>query len=186
MAAELVRGQNHPLEHHQVEVRVTAGTALLALAVLGDEQGALAGPDRCAHPGAPGLPGIQVPAAAADQHRLAVDLDAVDGAVHRVGVLLVLPPGGPVRFGAVAAPHVAVTGPDGAELAGYTLTGLDAESAVLALELYRRQGAWKVRAVGQGYAEGLPALLADHGLGAQAAADLAARALAAAGVTVST
>lgn len=34
----------------------------------------------------------------------------------------------------------------------------------MALELYRRQGAWKVRAVGQGYAGGLAELLADQGL----------------------
>ncbi|MFD0606491.1 TerD family protein [Streptomyces aureus] len=44
------------------------------------------------------------------------------------------------------------------------MTDLDAESAVVALELYRRQGAWKVRAVGQGYAGGLGALLTDQGL----------------------
>ena len=87
-------------------------------------------------------------------------------AVHRVNVLLALPAGagGPVRFGAVAAPFVAVTGLDGTEIASYTITGLDAESAVVALELYRRQGAWKVRAVGQGYAGGLAALLTDQGL----------------------
>lgn len=46
---------------------------------------------------------------------------------------------------------------------------------MVALELYRRQGAWKVRAVGQGYAGGLTALFADQGLAAPAAAELAAR-----------
>lgn len=44
------------------------------------------------------------------------------------------------------------------------MLGLGDESAVVALELYRRQGAWKIRAVGQGYAAGLAALLADQGL----------------------
>ncbi|MYS39859.1 export associated protein, partial [Streptomyces sp. SID5998] len=73
-------------------------------------------------------------------------------------------PGAPARFGAVAAPCVAVTGLSGAALADYTITGLDAESAVIALELYRRQDAWKVRAVGQGYAGGLAELLTDQGL----------------------
>ncbi|WP_208641012.1 TerD family protein, partial [Streptomyces carpinensis] len=62
------------------------------------------------------------------------------------------------------APFVTVTGLDGTELVSYTLTGLDAESAVIALELYRRQGDWKVRAVGQGYAGGLAELLTDQGL----------------------
>ncbi|MGW7436810.1 TerD family protein [Streptomyces sp. NPDC054849] len=177
MTAELVRGQNHPVSQSRVEIRVSAGTPVLALASLADEQGRYSGDGILAHPGARSLPGVRSPGELADRHTFAVDLDAVAADVHRVGVLLVLPPGGPVRFGAVPASYVAVADPDGAELAGYTLTGLDAETAVVALELYRRQGAWKVRAVGQGYAEGLGALLTDGGLPAPAAAALAAEAL---------
>ncbi|MFG2457215.1 TerD family protein [Streptomyces sp. NPDC048523] len=165
MTAELVRGQNHPLSQARLEIRITAGTLVVAGATLGDERGTVHGVEWVVHPGAPTLPGLEVSRQAAADHRLAVDLGAVPEAVHRVHVLLALPgAGGPVRFGAVAAPFVAVTGLDGTQLAGYTITGLDAESAVVALELYRRQGAWKVRAVGQGYAGGLPELLADQGL----------------------
>ncbi|MDH6519837.1 hypothetical protein M2163_003178 [Streptomyces sp. SAI-135] len=169
MTAELVRGQNHPLSQARLEIRIAAGTPVVAGATLGDEQGRLHGVEWVLHPGAPTLPGLEVSRQAAADHRLAVDLGAVPEAVHRVHVLLALPAaGGPVRFGTVPAPFVAVTGLDGTELAGYTITGLDAESAVVALELYRRQGAWKVRAVGQGYAGGLAELLTDQGL-AQAA-----------------
>ncbi|MFF9282231.1 TerD family protein [Streptomyces griseosporeus] len=166
MTAELVRGQNHPLSQVRLEVRVSAGTPVVAAATLSDEQGTIRGVEWVAHPGAAALPGLEVSRQAAADHRLAVDLDAVPDAVHRVDVLLALPTDGrgPVRFGAVAAPFVAVTGLDGTEVATYTITGLDAESAVVALELYRRQGAWKVRAVGQGYAGGLAELLADQGL----------------------
>jgi stress response protein SCP2 len=162
MTAELVRGQNHPLS----EVRVSAGKPIVAGATLSDEQGKVRGVEWVAHPGAPTLPGLEVSKQAAADHRLAFDLDALPETVHRVNVLLALPSGvgGPVRFGAVAAPFVAVTGLDGSEVASYTITGLDAESAVVALELYRRQGAWKVRAVGQGYAGGLAELLTDQGL----------------------
>ncbi|MFI2409476.1 TerD family protein [Streptomyces sp. NPDC018947] len=167
MTAELVRGQNHPLPQARLEIRVSAGTPLVAAATLGDENGTVHGAEWVAHPGAPALPGLEVSRQAAAEHRLAVDLDAVPDAVHRVSVLLALSAAdasGPFRFGAVAAPFVAVTGLDGAEIASYTLTGLEAESAVVALELYRRQGAWKVRAVGQGYAGGLAELLADQGM----------------------
>ncbi|WP_327252151.1 TerD family protein [Streptomyces sp. NBC_01244] len=177
MTAELVRGQNHPLSRSRVEVRVSAGTPVLALAQLGDDTGRLAGPGAVAHPGARTLPGLEVPGEASGQHRIVVDLDAVAPAVHRVGFVLALPPGGPVQFGAVPASYVSVADPEGVELAGYTLTGLESETAVVALELYRRQGAWKVRAVGQGYAAGLGALLTDAGLPAPAAAELAAAAL---------
>ncbi|MFD4560457.1 TerD family protein [Streptomyces sp. NPDC058469] len=166
MAAELVRGQNHPLSQVRLEIRVAAGKPVVAVATLGDEQGRIHGVEWVAHPGTPTLPGLEVSKQAAADHRLAVDLGAIPEAVHRVSVLLALPLGGdgPARFGAVAAPFVAVTGLDGTEVASYTITGLDAESAVVALELYRRQGAWKVRAVGQGYAGGLAELLTDQGL----------------------
>ncbi|USQ87678.1 TerD family protein [Streptomyces phaeoluteigriseus] len=166
MTAELVRGQNHPLSEARLEIRVSAGTPVVAAATLSDESGRIHGVEWVAHPGAPVLPGLEVSRQAAADHRLAVDLDAVAEVVHRVSVLLALPTGvgGPVAFGSLAAPVVAVTGLDGSEVAGFTLTGLGPESAVVALELYRRQGAWKVRAVGQGYAGGLADLLTDQGL----------------------
>ncbi|GCB50325.1 TerD family protein [Streptomyces sp. NL15-2K] len=167
MTAELVRGQNHSLSQARLEIRISAGTPVVAGATLGDERGTVHGVEWVAHPGTPTLPGLEVSRQAAADHRLAVDLDAMPEAVHRISVLLALPAGGgggPLRFGAVAAPFVAVTGLDGTEVASYTITGLDAESAVVAMELYRRQGAWKVRAVGQGYAGGLAELLTDQGL----------------------
>lgn len=166
MTAELVRGQNHTLPQTRLEIRVSAGVPVVAGATLGDERGTVHGAEWIAHPGSPQLPGLEVSKQAAAEHRLAVDLGALPDAVHRVTVLLALPleAGGPTRFGAVASPFVAVTGLDGTEIATFTLTGLDTESAVAALELYRRQGAWKVRAVGQGYAGGLAAMLADQGV----------------------
>ncbi|MEU5437001.1 TerD family protein [Streptomyces sp. NPDC020719] len=166
MTAELVRGQNHPLPRTRLEIRVSAGTPVVAGATLGDEKGTVRGAEWVAHPGSPTLPGLEVSRQAAADHRLAVDLEALPQDVHRVSVLLALPPGtaGPSRFAAVAAPFVAVTGLDGAEVVSYTITGLDAESAVVALELYLRNGAWKVRAIGQGYAGGLADMLVDQGL----------------------
>lgn len=166
MTAELVRGQNHTLPQTRLEIRVSAGTPVVAGATLGDERGTVRGIEWIAHPGSPQLPGLEVSQQAAADHRLAVDLEALPAGAHRVTVLLALPvgAGGPARFGAVPAPFVAVTGLDGTEIATFTLTGLDAESAVSALELYRRQDAWKVRAVGQGYAGGLAEMLADQGV----------------------
>ncbi|WP_329370560.1 TerD family protein [Streptomyces sp. NBC_00669] len=180
MTAELVRGQNHPLPGNRLEIRVSAGTPVVAAVTLGDAEGRAFGPDSgdgrsgpaagrewLAHPGAPQLPGVEVPRQAAAEHRLAVDLGAMPQDVHRVHVLLALPvgrAGAPADFGAAPAPQVAVTDPDGTAIAGYTLTGLGRETALLAVELYRRQGTWKVRAVGQGYDGGLPALLLDQGV----------------------
>ncbi|QKW05866.1 TerD family protein [Streptomyces sp. NA04227] len=166
MTAELVRGQNHALTTTRLEIRVSAGAPVAAGATLSDEADRVRGTDWVAHPGSPALPGLDVPRQAAADHRLAVDLEALPAEVHRVHILLALPGagGGPAHFGAFAAPFVSVTGADATEIASYTITGLAAESAVVALELYRRAGGWKVRAVGQGYAGGLAELLRDQGL----------------------
>ncbi|MFF3556995.1 TerD family protein [Streptomyces tsukubensis] len=165
MTAELVRGQNHPLPETLLEVRVSAGHPVVACAA-GADEGGVVREAWLAHPGAPAVSGVEVPAEAVQAPRFAVDLGAVAEAVHRIHLLIALPEGtgGPAHFGATAAPFLAVISSDGAEIASFTITGLDSETAVVALELYRRQGAWKVRAVGQGYAGGLAQLLADHGL----------------------
>ncbi|MEU6732976.1 TerD family protein [Streptomyces physcomitrii] len=166
MSAELVRGQNHALTQTRLEIRISAGAPVAAGATLSDDQDRVRGSDWVAHPGNPALPGLEVPQRAAAAHRLAVDLDALPAEAQRVHILLALPRtgGGPAHFGSFAAPFVAVTGLDATEIASYTLTGLASESAVVALELYRRGEAWKVRAVGQGYAGGLAELLTDQGL----------------------
>ncbi|MFJ1601754.1 TerD family protein [Streptomyces sp. NPDC088261] len=166
MTAELVRGQNHPLPHTRLEIRVTAGAPVLACVTLADAAGTVPGTEWIAHPGSPTLPGVEVSRQAAAGLRFHVDLEAVPERAHLVHVLFALPEGvgGPDRFGSTAAPFAAVTSTDGTEIASFTLTALDAESAVVALELYRRQGAWKVRAVGQGYAGGLAELFGDQGL----------------------
>ncbi|MEU6345473.1 TerD family protein [Streptomyces sp. NPDC046977] len=166
MTAELVHGQNHPLPGTRVEIRVSAGTAVVPGVSLGDGQGRVSGPESVALPGSGALPGIAISSGPGAEQRLTADLDAVPAAVERVHILLALPavPGVPTRFGACAAPHLALLAPGGAEIASFTVTGLGSESAIVALELYRRQGAWKVRALGQGYAGGLPELLRDQGL----------------------
>ncbi|MFL4493161.1 TerD family protein [Streptomyces sp. VTCC 41912] len=181
MTAELVRGQNHPLDGTRVEIRIAADGPVLVGVALGDGQGRLAGTEAVVHPGAPRRPGVEVPSGAAAEQRIAVDLDALPAAVHRLSVLLALPggPGAPHAFGAAAAPSLVVAQADGTPLAAYVVTGLGLESALVALELYRRRGAWRIRAVGQGYAGGLPELLRDQGM--PRASELAAEIEAAAG-----
>ncbi|MET9111469.1 TerD family protein, partial [Streptomyces zhihengii] len=162
MTAELVRGQNHPLPHTRLDIRVSAGHPVVACATFVDDRGT-AREEWIARPGAPVLPGVEVPPGAESAPRFRLDLDAVPAEAQQISVLLALA-GPPERFGATAAPFVAVVADSGEEIASFTVTGLESETAVVALEVYRRQGAWKVRAVGQGYAGGLGDLLADQGV----------------------
>ena len=52
----------------------------------------------------------------------------------------------------------------GAEIARFDSQGATSETAFVLGELYRRQGAWKFRAVGQGYDTGLAGLATDFGI----------------------
>ncbi|WP_280246216.1 TerD family protein [Nocardia abscessus] len=52
----------------------------------------------------------------------------------------------------------------GAQLARFDGIGVTNETAVVLGELYRRDGGWRFRAVGQGYTSGLAALAADYGI----------------------
>ncbi|MFA3841081.1 TerD family protein [Streptomyces aureus] len=53
---------------------------------------------------------------------------------------------------------------DGSVLATFTPPQLGTETALVIVEIYRRNGAWKVRAVGQGYANGLAGIATDFGV----------------------
>ncbi|MDH6126732.1 TerD family protein [Kitasatospora sp. GP82] len=49
-------------------------------------------------------------------------------------------------------------------IAEFTVTDTGDVTALIAAELYRRNGAWKFRAIGQGYATGLGALATEYGV----------------------
>ncbi|WP_411133272.1 TerD family protein [Streptomyces sp. C10] len=102
------------------------------------------------------------PAGGAMTDCLAVDLAAVEPAVEKV-VLAASADGG--SFGSVPGLHIRVLdAAGGAELARFDSQDAGAETAFVLGELYRRQGAWKFRAVGQGYDTGLAGLATDFGI----------------------
>jgi stress response protein SCP2 len=55
-------------------------------------------------------------------------------------------------------------GATGDPLVTFAPTDLGTQTALVLVELYRRQGAWKVRAVGQGYASGLAGIATTYGI----------------------
>ncbi|MFK8908149.1 TerD family protein, partial [Streptomyces sp. YS-3] len=93
---------------------------------------------------------------------LLVDLARVEGEVDRV-VLAASADGG--TFGRVPGLRVRVLdAASGAELARFDSADATVETAFILGELYRRQGGWKFRAVGQGYDSGLEGLATDFGI----------------------
>ncbi|MFD4020388.1 TerD family protein [Streptomyces sindenensis] len=93
---------------------------------------------------------------------LLVDFGKVEPAIERI-VVAASADGG--TFGRVSGLHVRVTdAAGGAELARFDSTDATVETAFILGELYLRQGAWKFRAVGQGYSTGLEGLATDFGI----------------------
>ncbi|MFI2347983.1 TerD family protein [Streptomyces sp. NPDC019443] len=93
---------------------------------------------------------------------LSVDLARVEPAIEKI-VLAASADGG--SFGQVPGLYIKVLdAASGAEIARYDSQDATVETAFVLGELYRRQGAWKFRAVGQGYSTGLEGLATDFGI----------------------
>ncbi|TDC02638.1 TerD family protein, partial [Actinomadura bangladeshensis] len=93
---------------------------------------------------------------------LGVDLNRVEPAIDKI-VIAASSDGG--TFGQFQGLYVRVVdAAGGAEVARFDSQGATTETAFVLGELYRRQGAWKFRAVGQGYDSGLAGLATDFGI----------------------
>lgn len=93
---------------------------------------------------------------------LLVDLTRVEPVVETV-VLAASADGG--SFGRVPGLSIRVLDArQGTEIARFDSTDATVETAFVLGEFYRRQGAWKFRAVGQGYGSGLEGLATDYGI----------------------
>jgi tellurite resistance protein TerA len=93
---------------------------------------------------------------------LAVDLARVESTIERI-VLAASADGG--TFGQVPDLYIEVADPATGQVAArFDDPGATVETAFVLGELYRRQGGWKFRAVGQGYGSGLEGLAEDFGI----------------------
>ncbi|MCX5264105.1 TerD family protein [Streptomyces sp. NBC_00199] len=91
-----------------------------------------------------------------------VDLARVEPSIETV-VLAASSDGG--SFGQVPDLYIEVRdAAQGAVVARFDSAGATVETAFVLGEFYRRQGAWKFRAVGQGYGSGLEGLATDFGI----------------------
>ncbi|MBF6435448.1 AIM24 family protein [Nocardia cyriacigeorgica] len=91
-----------------------------------------------------------------------VQTSALPADVDRVVVTASLDGSGPATF-AAAGSLVATIASDAGTLT-FPVSGLTTESAVVCVEIYRRGGGWKVRAVGQGYDNGLAGIATAFGV----------------------
>ncbi|WP_040795690.1 TerD family protein [Nocardia higoensis] len=95
------------------------------------------------------------------QARIAVDLTAVPERVHSVALVGSLGAG---AFGDLGKLSLRVVDAAGHSLAEYLTADATTETAFVFGEIYRRGGAWKVRAVGQGWDSGLAGVATNFGV----------------------
>lgn len=153
---ELVPGGNAPVPGGALAIRVPGPFDLSVL--ITDEDGKVAGDADFVFFNQPSAPGA----------RLHGDTVTVRPARLRPGasrVTVVISPADPgVPLGRLPAPTMTVTGEGGAPPLRFTPPRPTRETVLLLAELYRRGDGWKVRALGQGYAEGLAGLARDFGV----------------------
>ena len=103
-----------------------------------------------------------------DDEKILVQLGQVPAECHKIvfPVSIYEAPQRGQNFGQVRNAFIRVVNQDGgAELTRYDLTeDASSETAMIFGELYRHNGEWKFRAVGQGYASGLAGIARDFGV----------------------
>lgn len=153
---ELVPGGNLPLPGGAVTVRVPGPFDVSAL--ITDEGGKVRGDGDFVFYNQPAAPGAQL---AGDT--LTVDPSRLRAGATRITVA-VTPADAGTPLGRLPAPTLHVTGPGGRPLARFTPPRPRQETVLLLVEIYRRSTGWKLRALGQGYADGLAGLARDFGV----------------------
>ncbi|MFD9503817.1 TerD family protein [Streptomyces sp. NPDC060035] len=94
---------------------------------------------------------------------IVVDTSAVPPGIEKI-VVTASPDAAGQTFQGVEPTATVRNADDGSALATFTPPQLGAETALVVIEIYLRNGAWKARAVGQGYANGLAGIATDFGV----------------------
>ncbi|WP_072805051.1 TerD family protein [Rhodococcoides yunnanense] len=160
----MVKGQNGPITADDVivAVQLTAPADLSALLVGAD--GKVRTDADFVFFNQPTGPGVRlVPGSSGQPSQLSISLAQIPADIEQIRAVITLEDASS-SFGRSAPPSAFVTDARGNALYHYSVDGLSSESIVIALEVYRRAGGWKVRAVGQGYSGGFAALVTDHGV----------------------
>ncbi|WP_433567077.1 TerD family protein [Nocardia sp. CA-151230] len=155
---QLIKGQNMPLHSPDLVVVVRTSAASDLSALLVTAAGRVRSDADFVFYNQPHAPGADLVAGA-----LRISLAQVPAGIDQIRTVITLDDQR-TSFGQFPAPIATVTDHAGNVLCEYRIDQLGPESVVIALEVYRRDTEWKVRAVGQGYAGGFAALVTDHGV----------------------
>jgi stress response protein SCP2 len=154
----LSKGANSALPSGPVSVDVTASAPVDISALLVTATGKVRGDADFVFYNQPEAPGVRYRPDGVD-----IDPTAVEAQIECVTVTASLDGRGPATFGALGRLQLGIR-VAGTPVASFEPDGLGAETALLCVEIYRRGAGWKVRAVGQGYADGLAGIATNYGI----------------------
>ncbi|MFG3380269.1 MULTISPECIES: TerD family protein [unclassified Streptomyces] len=167
-------GSNIPLTAVRVAVDVTAPVRLDVSGLLLTADGKVRSDDDFIFYNQPQGPGVSYRSGGGTApDAVVVDTAAVPPGIERV-VVTASPDAAGQTFQGIEPTATVRNADDGSALASFTPPRLGSETALVVVELYRRGGAWKARAVGQGYANGLAGIATDFGVSVDEAPPAAA------------
>lgn len=126
---------------------------------------------------APVGPGLRhMPGTADGPDAICITLAAIPSAIEKVVITASLDP--PATTFAETNPRARVIGAANDDvLAMFDPANLSGETALIVFEIYRGGGGWKLRAVGQGYADGLAGIATGFGISVDDPAETASAAV---------
>ncbi|ARF71910.1 TerD family protein [Streptomyces griseus] len=157
-------GSNIPLSAVRVAVDVAAPVRLDVSGLLLTADGKVRSDDDFIFYNQPSGPGVAYRSGGGSApDAIVVDTGAVPPGIEKI-VVTASPDAAGQTFQGIEPTATVRNADDGSALATFTPPRLGGETALVVIEIYRRNGAWKARAVGQGYANGLAGIATDFGV----------------------
>ncbi|WP_107309248.1 TerD family protein [Streptomyces sp. TP-A0356] len=157
-------GSNIPLGATRVTVDVAAPVRLDVSALLLTADGKVRSDDDFIFYNQPMGPGVTYRSGGGtNPDSITVDTTAVPPGIEKI-VVTASPDAAGQTFQGIEPTATIRNADDNGILATFTPPQLGTETALVVVEIYLRNGAWKARAVGQGYANGLAGIATDFGV----------------------
>ncbi|MCX4668122.1 TerD family protein [Streptomyces sp. NBC_01381] len=157
-------GSNIPLTATRVAVDVAAPVRLDVSGLLLTADGKVRSDDDFIFFNQPAGPGVTYQSGGGTTpDKITVDTTAVPPGIEKI-VVTASPDAAGQTFQGIEPTATIRNADDGSVLATFTPPQLGGETALVVIEVYLRNGAWKARAVGQGYSNGLAGIATDFGV----------------------
>lgn len=167
-------GSNIPLTAARVAVDVAAPVRLDVSGLLLTADGKVRSDDDFIFFNQPAGPGVTYQSGGGSTpDKITVDTASVPPGIEKI-VVTASPDAAGQSFQGIEPTATIRDADSGSVLATFTPPQLGAETALVIVEIYLRNGAWKARAVGQGYSNGLAGIATDFGVSVEEPAPTAA------------